>query len=74
MSEDIRGRAEFSRIGSYLRKKARLVYERDQRVPLDLPVLRGVVVTDAGAEIPMGEPEEMEPVNRSRYVPHRWRP
>ena len=73
MSDDYQPWGGGSRLGAYFRKRARTVYDRGERAPVDEPSLRGVVTDNAASEFPLPEPAEMEPVYRSRYVPHRWR-
>ena len=74
MSDDFTPWGGGSRLSSYLRKRARLHYDRGERAPVDVPCLRGVVTDNAAAVYPLPDPAEMEPVTRSRYVPNRWRP
>jgi hypothetical protein len=72
MSDDWQPWGGGSRLGSYYAKRGRVVYERSDRAPLDIPCLRGVVTDDAAASYPMAGPEELPPP-RSEYVPHRYR-
>jgi hypothetical protein len=73
VSEDIRPWGGGSRLGAYFKKRARLHYDRGAVAAVDTPCLRGVVTDNAASVYPMAEPAEMEPVNPSRYIPHKWR-
>lgn len=66
MADDFQPWGGGSRLAAYFRKKARTVYDRGERAPVDVPCLRGVVTDNAATDIPMPPPEELPPA-RQRY-------